>query len=248
MTDWLGLEGDRVLIAGAAGTIGAALVDGFLDAGAVVAAVDVDRARLDALDARVATRPSADLRDAAACREVADAARKELGGVDVFVHCAGINNRKPIEDYSDREWDDIVAVNLSSAFHMARAVAPAMREQGRGRIVMFSSVAGRSGHRHHGPYAATKAGINQLVRVMANEYAGHGVTVNAVAPGYMETALTEAYLAEHPDTREALVRLIPAARFGTLGELVGPVLFLSSRHASFITGQIIYVDGGRTVV
>ena len=248
MTDWLGLEGDRVLIAGGAGTIGAALVDGFLEAGAAVAVVDVDRARLDALDARVTTRLTADLRDAGACRGAVDAARGELGGLDVFIHCAGINNRKPIEDYSDQEWDDIVAVNLSSAFHMARAVAPAMREQTRGRIVMFSSVAGRSGHKHHGPYAATKGAINQLVRVMANEYAEHGVTVNAVAPGYMDTALTEAYLTEHPEKREALVRLIPAARFGTLGELVGPVLFLASPHASFVTGQLIYVDGGRTVV
>ena len=248
MTDWLGLEGDRVLVAGGAGTIGAALVDGFLGAGAAVAVVDVDRTRLDALGERVAVLVSADLRDPGACRDAVDAAGEGLGGIDVFIHCAGINDRKPIEDYSDGEWDDIVAVNLSSAFHMARAVAPAMREQHRGRIVMFSSVAGRSGHRHHGPYAATKGAINQLVRVMAHEYAEHGVTVNAVAPGYMDTALTESYLAEHPDKREALVGLIPAARFGTLGELVGPVLFLASPHAGFITGQVIYVDGGRTVV
>jgi NAD(P)-dependent dehydrogenase (short-subunit alcohol dehydrogenase family) len=248
VTDWLGLEGDRVLVAGGAGTIGAALVDGFLEAGATVAVVDADQARLDALGARVSVRLSADLRDPGACRDAVVAAREGLGGLDVFIHCAGINNRKPIEDYSDQEWDDIVAVNLSSAFHTARAVAPAMREQQRGRIVLFSSVAGRSGHRHHGPYAATKGAINQLVRVMANEYAEHGVTVNAVAPGYMETALTEAYLTERPGTREALVRLIPASRFGTLGELIGPVLFLASPHASFITGQVLYIDGGRTVV
>ena len=248
MTEWLGLGGVRVLIAGGAGTIGAALVDGFAEAGAAVAVVDVDRARLDALGAHVTIRLTADLRDPSASRDAVDSAREGLGGLDVFVHCAGINIRRPIEDYSDQEWDDIVAVNLSSAFHMARAVAPVMREQARGRIVMFSSVAGRSGHRHHGPYAATKAAINQLVRVMAHEYAEHGVTVNAVAPGYMDTALTEAYLAEHPDKREALIRLIPAARFGTLDELVGPVMFLASRHASFITGQVIYLDGGRTVI
>jgi len=248
VTEWLGLQGDRVLLAGGAGTIGAALVDGFLEAGAAVAVVDADQARLQALAARVTVRLGADLRDPGACRDAVATARERLGGLDIFVHCAGINIRKPIEDYSDEEWDDIVAVNLSSAFHMARAVAPAMREQARGRIVMFSSVAGRSGHRHHGPYAATKAAINQLVRVMAHEYAEHGVTVNAVAPGYMDTALTEAYLAEHPDKREALIRLIPAARFGTLGELVGPVMFLASRHASFITGQVLYLDGGRTVV
>lgn len=204
--------------------------------------------RLDALGAGVAVRLRADLRDPSACRDAVAAAREALGGLDVFVHCAGINSRKPIEDYTDEEWDAIIGVNLSSAFHTARAVAPGMRAQGGGRIVLFSSVAGRSGHRHHGPYAATKGAINQLMRVIANEYAEHGVTVNAIAPGYMDTALTEAYLAEHPDKREALIRLIPAQRFGAPAEMVGPTLFLSSRHASFITGQVLYVDGGRTLV
>jgi NAD(P)-dependent dehydrogenase (short-subunit alcohol dehydrogenase family) len=114
--------------------------------------------------------------------------------------------------------------------------------------VFFSSVAGRSGHKLHGPYAATKGAINQLARVMAHEYAEFGVTVNAVAPGYMDTALTQAYLAEHPEKREALVALIPARRFGTLDEVVGPVLFLASRQAGFVNGQVLYIDGGRTVV
>jgi gluconate 5-dehydrogenase len=243
--EWLGLEGRRVLVAGGAGTIGAALIAGFLEAGARVAVVDLDPA--GAPDG-VEHRGAADLRDAAACRASVAAAREALGGLDVFVHCVGINNRKAIEDYADDEWDAILSVNLSSAFHTAAAVAPAMREQGHGRIVFFSSVAGRSGHQHHGPYAATKGAINQLMRVMAHEYAEHGVTVNAVAPGYMDTALTQAYLAEHPEKRDALVNLIPARRFGALEEVVGPVLFLASRQASFVTGQVLYIDGGRTVV
>ncbi len=114
--------------------------------------------------------------------------------------------------------------------------------------MFFSSVAGLMGHRNHGPYAATKGAINQLTKVMAHEYAADGVTVNAVAPGYMETNLTTAYLDAHPAERDRLVSLIPAGRFGRLEEVVGPVLFLASRQSSFITGHILYIDGGRTVV
>jgi gluconate 5-dehydrogenase len=243
--DWLGLTGQRVLIAGGAGTIGRALVQGFLDAGAHVGVVDLDPAAApDGTTARIA----ADLRDADACRAAIATARDALGGLDVFVHAVGINDRRPIEDYADADWDAIVTTNLSSAFWTAQAVAPAMRDQGHGRIVFFSSVAGRSGHQLHGPYAATKGAINQLMRVMAHEYAAFGVTVNAVAPGYMDTNLTQAYLAEHPEKRDKLVDLIPARRFGQLAEVVGPVLFLASRQASFVNGHVLYIDGGRTVV
>lgn len=144
--------------------------------------------------------------------------------------------------------DADAGVNLTSAFHLAAEAAAAMREQRQGRIVFFSSVAGRSGHKLHGPYAATKGAINQLMRVIAHEYAEHGVTANAVAPGYMDTELTGQCLAENPDKRQALIELIPAGRFGTLPEVVDPVLFPCSLHASFITGQVIYIDGGRTIV
>lgn len=248
MPDWLGLAGRRVLVAGGAGTLGAALVDGFLDAGARVGVVDVSADGLAALEDRVAATREADLRSASACRAAVATVRDELGGLDVFVHCVAVNDRKAIEDYTADEWDAIIATNLTSAFHTATEAAVGMRGQRDGRIVFFSSVAGRSGHRHHGPYAATKGAINQLMRVMANEFAPHGVTVNAVAPGYMDTALTREYLAANPDKRDALVELIPARRFGRLEEVVGPVLFLSSRHAGFITGDVMYIDGGRTIV
>ncbi len=245
MADWLGLAGRRALVAGGAGTIGSALVGGFLDAGATVAVIDL---RTDGIDRRVSATRRVDLTDGGGARRAVAGVRDELGGLDVFVHCVGINDRKPIETYSGEEWDQMLAINLSSAFHTATEAAVGMRDQGHGRIVFFSSVAGRSGHKLHGPYAATKGAINQLMRVLAHEYAEHGVTANAVAPGYMDTALTRGYLEEHPDRRPALVDLIPAGRFGTLEEVVGPVLFLCSRHASFITGQVLYIDGGRTIV
>jgi gluconate 5-dehydrogenase len=229
--DWLGLDGARVVIAGGAGTLGSALLDGYREAGAAVTVLDL--------------KTGDDLSSADGCR--AAMARVD-GPIDVFVHAVGINNRKPIEDYSDDEWQSIVDINLGSAFWLIREVAPRMRERGYGRIVVFSSVAGRSGHKLHGPYAATKGALNQLTRVTAHEYAEHGVTVNAVAPGYMDTDLTRAYLEANPDKREALIGLIPAKRFGALDEVVGPVLFLSSKHAGFVTGHVLYIDGGRSIV
>jgi gluconate 5-dehydrogenase len=248
VSDWLELAGRRVLVAGGAGTIGAALTSGFLNVGAEVAVSDRSDEMLQSLDARVTVREAADLADPEAARAAVSSARERLGGLDVFVHCVGINDRRPIEDYSAADWDRILSVNLTSAFHTATEAAVGMRAAGHGRIVFFSSVAGRSGHKLHGPYAASKGAINQLMRVIAHEYAEHGVTVNAVAPGYMDTALTREYLDANPEQRAGLVSLIPAGRFGRLEEVVGPVLFLASPHAGFITGQVMYIDGGRTIV
>jgi NAD(P)-dependent dehydrogenase (short-subunit alcohol dehydrogenase family) len=234
VSDWLGLAGQRVVVAGGAGTFGAALCDGFRAAGAEVVVIDV----------QPGDHVQADLSDPDEARAAIAEAAERLGGLDVFVHSVGINKRLPIGEYSDADWDEIVAVNLTSAFHTARAALA----HGARRIVFFSSVAGRSGHKHHGPYAATKGALNQLMRVMAHETAADGVTVNAVAPGYMDTELTRRYLADHPGRRDELIALIPAGRFARIEEVVGPVLFLCSERASFITGTVLYIDGGRSVL
>jgi gluconate 5-dehydrogenase len=249
-TDWLGLRGARVLVLGVGG-IGAECARGYLDAGAAVTAVDRDPARLDVLpagaDGTRARTLAADLTEPGAGAAVVRHAVEEMGGLDVLLHCVGVNDRRPILEFTEAEWDAMLRTNLSTAFGAAQAAGRHMVGAGGGRIVLLSSVSGHLAHKKHGPYAASKGGMNQMMRVMAAEWACHGVTVNAVAPGYVETPLTSAYLSQ-PGVREDLVRLVPAGRLGTAAEVVGPILFLSSPHAAFMTGHVMYVDGGRTLV
>jgi len=248
-TSWLALEGARVLVAGAGG-IGGTCAAAYADAGARVAVVDRDQAALDSLADRTGHSFElirADLTEpGAGARVVADAIER-LGGLEVLFHAVGINDRRPVLDFTEDEWEHILRVNLFSLFGLAQAAGRHMVEAGYGRVLALSSVSGLLAHHSHGPYAASKGGINQLIRVMAREWAPSGVTVNALAPGYIETPLTSGYLSK-PGKREELVSQVPAGRLGTPEELAGPALFLSSRHAGFITGHIQYIDGGRTLV
>jgi NAD(P)-dependent dehydrogenase (short-subunit alcohol dehydrogenase family) len=250
--DWLGLGGRAALVAGAGG-IGEAIALALARAGARVAVTDVSKPRLAEL-ARAAAAESldiaavaADLTSASAARQAVSDAAALLGGLDVFVHAVGVNDRRPVLDTPDEVWERIIDVNLKSAVWTAQAAGALMVPAGYGRIVFLSSVSGLLAHADHAPYAAAKGGVNQLCRVMAREWAARGVTVNAVAPGYTETGLTRAHL-DRPGVRAGLTALVPAGRLGTVADLAGPVLFLCSAQSAFVTGHVMYVDGGRTLV
>jgi gluconate 5-dehydrogenase len=252
MRDWLALTGRPALVVGAGGLGGASAVS-LAAQGAAVVLADLDEARLESI-ARTAAQAGGriepivcDLRSADRCRDLVQEAVHRAGPPQIFLHAVGRNVRRPVLDLGDEDWRSLVELNLSTAYWLGQAVGRSMVAAGYGRMIFVSSVSGLLAHADHAPYAATKGGLNQLVRVMAREWAPHGVTVNAVAPGYVETDLTK----EHLDTdgnRAELQRLVPAQRLGVPQEVADAVTFLASDRAGFITGQILYVDGGRVLV
>ena len=252
MQDWLTL-GERPTLVFGAGGLGGASALSLAAQGAQVVLVDLNQENLDAVvrsakGSRGEVKPLvADLRTAEACRAAVREAVALVGTPQVFLHAVGRNIRKPVLDLEDSDWQETMSLNLSSAYWLGQAVGRLMVRERYGRMIFVSSVSGLLAHPHHAPYAATKGGMNQLLRVMAREWARYGVTVNAVAPGYIETDLTRDYLAK-PSIREDLVSLVPAGRLGTSDEVADAVTFLASDRAAFITGHILCVDGGRILI
>ena len=218
MQDWLSLDRRPALVFGAGGLGGASALS-LAAQGARVALADMNQENLDAVvraakDAGDEIKPLvADLRTAEACRAAVGDAVAMVGTPQIFLHAVGRNVRKPVFDLEDADWQETLSLNLSSAFWLGQAVGRLMVAERYGRMVFVSSVSGLLAHPHHAPYAATKGGMNQMLRVMAREWARHDVTVNAVAPGYIETDLTKDYL-DRDNHRESLESLVPAERLG----------------------------------
>jgi len=161
------------------------------------------------------------------------------------VHAAGLNPRRPALELTPADWDRTVALNLTAPFLLTRELVPAMIAQGWGRILHIASLQSVRAFADGLPYGATKGGLIQLTRAMAHEWGRHGVTCNAIAPGFFPTELTAA-LVEQPETWAALAEQTCLGRNGTLEDLHGPAIFLCSDASAYVTGQVLFVDGGFT--
>ncbi|RFU83898.1 SDR family NAD(P)-dependent oxidoreductase [Streptomyces triticagri] len=236
-----GLAGARVLVTGAAGGIGAAVADAFVEAGSAVVASDVAGLPRDS-GARATVR--ADLRSAADRTRLLAATAEELGGLDVVAHLAGVLRRREIDEVTEDDWDLQHDVNLKASFFLLRDAAELMRRQGTGgRLVAATSQGWWSGgYGGSSVYAASKGGLVSLCRGLARTYGPAGITVNTVAPGAVDTAMLTDDLSEQ--ALAGIVSATPLGRLGTAQEVASAVLFLGSARASFVTAATLNVSGG----
>ena len=242
------LEGSNALVTGASRGIGAAIAGALAAAGADVACHGNSRApdetcqRIERLGRRsVALR--GDMSDPATPAALVDVAVRELGSVDLLINNAGTIRRAPSVDTTDQDWDLVVGVNLSSVFRMCRAAGRHMLARGRGKIVNVASLLSFQGGLTVPAYAASKGGVAQLTKALANEWAGKGINVNGIAPGYIRTDNTSQLQQDATRSRQILER-IPAGRWGEPEDLGGAAVFLCSRASDFVHGHILVVDGG----
>ena len=240
------LQGKVAVVTGAAGVLGLAATRSLLEDGAQVALVDIDVMRLDSLVRflRGTTIASTcDVTDSSAVTATHQQVEKLLGPVDVLVSCAGVASENRAEKTADNEWRRVLAANLDGAFYWSRAVLPAMKKRGWGRIIHVTSLAAKGGGPAGGiAYATSKGALTALTFSLAREAASQGVTVNAIAPAFVMTPSVAEQLNE-AQRRQILAR-IPAGRFCEPEEFAHAVRFLASPLAGFITGEVLDLNGG----
>ena len=238
------LSGRRALVTGGGGGIGLGITEALAGAGAQVAVLG----RSDAADeaaARVGgTAVRADLSDREPLRRGFDEAVESLGGLDILVTSHGTLRAGPALETSLEDWDATIEVNLTSVFELCRLAGRLMVQQGAGKIVTIASMLSFQGGFRAAAYSASKGGVAQLTKALANEWAPHGVNVNAIAPGYVKTPLNSHIWQDDPERSEAILARLPAGRWGEPADLAGAVVFLTSPASDYVHGVVLPVDGG----
>ena len=242
------LTGKTALVTGASSGLGLAIARTLHKAGATVGLSGTRREALEALAGELKERAHilpCNLSDRGDTDKLIPAAEAAMGGVDILVNNAGITRDMLFMRMKDEDWDAVLAVNLTAAFRLSRAVLRGMMRKRHGRIINITSVAGAVGNPGQANYTAAKAGLTGMTKSLANEVASRGVTVNCVAPGVIESPMTQAL---NEAQRERLLKLIPMERFGTSEEIGASVLYLVSDEAAYVTGQTLHINGGMAMV
>lgn len=244
------LSGKTALVTGARRGIGRAMAEGLASAGADIVGVS---ATLDAESSDVGRAITAmgrsfrgyacDFSDRQALHHLIERLRHDGVAPDILVNNAGLIKRMPAADHPEDWWDEVIEVNLTAQFLLSREIGRGMVERGSGKIIFTASLLSFQGGINVPGYTASKGGIAQLTKALANEWAGQGVQVNAIAPGYIETDNTQA-LQDDPVRRAEILARIPAARWGRPADFAGPVVFLASAASDYVNGEILTVDGG----
>ena len=249
------LSGHRALVTGSSRGIGLAIATGLAMAGARVVLNGSQPDRLDHTRATLAERfgdeavaaRAFDVTDPDAVAEGITWIETTFGPLDVLVNNAGLQHREPLLDLSLHDWNRVLTADLTSAFLVGREVARHQLPRGHGKIINICSVQSDLARPSIAAYTAAKGGLRNLTRAMTAEWAAHGLQVNGVAPGYIHTEMTQT-LVDDPAFNSWILHRTPAGRWGTVDDLVGPVVFLASRASDYVNGQVLFVDGGITAV
>jgi 3-oxoacyl-[acyl-carrier protein] reductase len=242
------LSGKAALVTGASGGIGGEIARALYAQGAGVALSGTRQAILESLAGELGDRARVvpcDLSDPDETASLVARTEAALGQVDILVNNAGLTRDNLALRMKDDEWDQVLAVNLTAGFRLARSALRGMMKRRWGRIISITSVVGTTGNPGQANYAASKAGLVGMTKALAREVATRGITANCVAPGFIKTAMTEALAAPQ---REQLQASIPAGRLGVAADVAGAVVFLASDEASYVTGQTLHVNGGMTMI
>jgi len=247
------LTGKVALVTGASGGIGGAIAKALHGQGASVVlsgtrqdALDAVKAELDSVSAGRAFTVVSNLSDAASVEALPKAAEDAAGaGLDILVNNAGITKDNLFMRMKDEEWEQVLAVNLTAPFRLSRAVLRGMMKKRWGRIIQITSIVGATGNPGQGNYAAAKAGLVGMTKSLAAEVASRNITVNAVAPGFIQTAMTDVLTDQQ---KEMIGQKIPAGRMGNPSEIAAAVAYLASEEAAYITGETLHVNGGMAMI